>query len=523
MITPIFNNLFSRNLNFGNSKMNVVYMNDMHGSLSFVDSFITARDEFYRENTEGTNWTLSGGDMFMKGSDNNPVIAKFIEKYVDIVGIGNHDIANAKDLCHLMEKVNIAHKFISANVDIDPQFKNSYASKIAKSTIIEDGDERVGFIGVSPFDFKKSVARGAENNFVSIKGLKDTVKSIRQEVEKLEDAGVDKIVLLAHTGEYSNDDSGINYYKIFAKIGGIDLIVGGHDHLMVDKWENSSRRRADNPSEFEPVRIVSTGSSKKHYFAENLNMFGTMNLTFDDDGVLIPEECTNDIHYTHDYPKTNFVAQFIDDDAKEVLKVINMPIVPVKNPLRNENKVANFVADADFWYVTKHSAEDEKPDFAFVNPGTIRDSFSNVEITRNQIKQVLPFKETIVKAELTKKQIYDALSISAESATYKKATPGLMQVSHMTYTVNPDFSVSDVKILDDEGNVRFNLDDMDDEDTFTCVYDSFLASGPNLLGCLKVDDYEDFNITRAKAMEEYLTSGAKIPDFMSDRINILKG
>ena len=93
----------------------------------------------------------------------------------------------------------------------------------------------------------------------------------------------------------------------------------------------------------------------------------------------------------------------------------------------------------------------------------------------------------------------------------------------MTYTVNPDFSVSDVKILDDEGNVRFNLDDMDDEDTFTCVYDSFLASGPNLLGCLKVDDYEDFNITRAKAMEEYLTSGAKIPDFMSDRINILKG
>ena len=210
MITPVFNNLFSRNLNFGNSKMNVVYMNDMHGSLSFVDSFITAHDEFYRENTEGTNWTLSGGDMFMKGSDNNPVIAKFIEKYVDIVGIGNHDIANAKDLCHLMEKVNIAHKFISANVDIDPQFKNSYASKIAKSTIIEDGDERVGFIGVSPFDFKKSVARGAENNFVSIKGLKDTVKSIRQEVEKLEDAGVDKIVLLAHTGEYSNDDSGIN-------------------------------------------------------------------------------------------------------------------------------------------------------------------------------------------------------------------------------------------------------------------------------------------------------------------------
>lgn len=501
--------------------MNVVYINDMHGSLSFIDSFITARDEFYKENKEGTNWTLSGGDMFMKGSDNNPVIAKFIEKYVDVVGIGNHDIANAKDLCHLIKKVNIAHKFLSANLDIAPEFDSPAARQIAKSTIIEDNGEQVGYIGVSPLDFDKYVARDPDNNFVSIKGLKDTVKSIKQEVRKLEKQGVDKIVLLAHTGEYSNDDKGINYYKVFAKIGGIDLIVGGHDHLMVDKWENSSRRRIDNPEEFEPVRVVSTGSSKKHYFAENLNMFGTMNLTFDDNGVLIPEECTNKIHYTHNYPKTNFVSQFIDDNAKQILKVIDMPIVPLKNPLRNENKVANFVADSDFWYVSKHSAPDEKPDFAFVNPGTIRDSFSNVEISRNQIKQVLPFKESIVKAELTKKQIYDALSISAESATFKKATPGLMQVSHMTYTVNPDFSVCDVKILDDDGNVRYNLDDMEDDDTFTCVYDSFLASGPNLLGCLKSDDVENFNITRAQAMEEYLTSGARIPDYQSDRIHIV--
>lgn len=92
----------------------------------------------------------------------------------------------------------------------------------------------------------------------------------------------------------------------------------------------------------------------------------------------------------------------------------------------------------------------------------------------------------------------------------------------MTYTVKPDSTISDVKILDDEGNVRFNLDDMDDDATFTCVYDSFLASGPNLLGCLKSDNAEDFNITRAEAMEEYLTSGAKIPDFATDRIYICR-
>lgn len=520
MITPIFNTLINRNINFGNSKVNVVYLNDMHGSLSFIDSFVTARDEFYRENKEGTNWTLSGGDMFMKGSENNKVIANFVDQYVDAVSIGNHDVANATQFTDLIKKYDIADKFLSANLVVDKN--NPLSKEIVKSTIISDGDENIGFIGLSPFDFNKTVSRNSDNNFVSVKNLKETVNSVKAEVKKLEKAGVDKIVLLAHTGEFSNEVNGIDYYKAFAKIGGIDVIIGGHDHMMVDRWETSNRVSETSPEGFEPVRIVSTGSAKNHFFSENLNMFGTMNLTFDDNGVLIPEECTNQIHYTHDYPKTNFISKYLDADAQTVLGVIPQPIITTSNPLRNENEVANFIADSDFWYVKNHSDADSQPDFAFINAGTIRDTFSHVEITKNKVRQVLPFKESLVKADLTKKQIYDALAISAESTTYKKATPGLMQVSHLTYTVNPDLSVSDVKILDDDGNVRFDLDEMDDDETFTCVYDSFLASGPNLLGCLKSEDYEDYQVTRAQALTEYLSSGIEIPDYSPVRINILK-
>ncbi|MCM1010620.1 MAG: 5'-nucleotidase C-terminal domain-containing protein [Fusobacterium sp.] len=495
----------------------MVYFNDMHGSLSFIDSFVTARDEFYRKNTEGTNWTVSGGDMFIKGSDNNPVVAKFIDKYVDAIGVGNHDISNAKDFTNLIEKAKIAHKFLSANMEVDSD--NELAGQIAKSTIITDGDERIGFIGVSPMDFDKHVSRNPNNEFVSVNGLKQTVRAIKQEVKNIEEQGVDKIVLLAHTGQASNDYKGVDLYKVFAKIGGIDVIVGGHDHLMVDRWENSSRTKIDNPNEYEPVRIVSTGSDNIHYFSGNLNLFGTMNLTFDDDGVLIPEKCRNKIKYTHTFPKSNFIGKYLDKDAQRVVGVIPFPIVTESDPLCNENKVANFVADSDFRYACEHTQDGNIPDFAFVNAGTIRDSFTDIEVTKNQIRQVLPFKESLVKAELTKKQIYDALTISTESTTYKKPTPGMMQVSHMTYQINPDYSISDVKILDDEGNVRYNLDEMDDDDTFTCVYDSFLMSGPNLLGCLKAEPLEDYNVTRAQALEEYLHSG-DVADYMTDRIII---
>ncbi len=498
----------------------MVVLNDIHGSTSNIDSFITGCDVFFGENKEGSNWTVSGGDMFIKGAANNPIVARFIDKYVDVSAVGNHDIANAQNFSELIEKHGIAHKFLSANMKASEG--SPLDGKIARSIIVEDGSQKLGFIGVSPFDFDSHISRNETNEFVSVNDLKTTVKAIKQEVRSLESQGVDKIILLAHTGQSSEEIKGIDYYKVFAKIGGIDVIVGGHDHLMVDKWEKSSRRSVDNPEEFEPVKVFSTGEDYLHYFGGNLNMFGTMNLTFDDNGVLIPNECKNDIRYTHIYPATNFVSKFIDKNARKIVGVLNMPIVTLSNPLRTENKVANFVADSDFWYATRNSQIGPKPDFAMINAGTVRDEFSHVEISRNDIHQVLPFKESLVKVELTKKQIYDALSIAAESTTLKKPTPGLMQVSHLSYKVNPDYSVSQVKILDDAGRVRYDLDKMDDDDKFTCVTDSFLISGPNLLKCLKTEAIEDYGVTRAEALEEFLSSREPKNALLSDRINMPK-
>ena len=88
----------------------------------------------------------------------------------------------------------------------------------------------------------------------------------------------------------------------------------------------------------------------------------------------------------------------------------------------------------------------------------------------------------------------------------------------MTYKVNPDYSISDVKILDDNGDVKYNLDEMDDNDKFTCVYDSFLISGPNAMKSLKSKPVEEYGVTRVVAFEEYLSSGVELQDYLCDRI-----
>ena len=329
-------------LNFGNSKVNMVYFNDMHGSLSNLDSFISARDEFYRNNeNEGTNWTVSSGDIFIKGSPNNDVVAKFVKKYVDVSAIGNHELNNTREFSKLIEKFKLDNKFLGANIQVSPDAPVNIKNQINSSVFIQDGSEKIGFIGLAPMDLDKHLAINPNNDFVSVADVRTTVEAIREEVAKLEDAGIDKIVLLAHTGEYT--DNGQDLYKMFARIGGIDVIIGGHDHIHTDRWERSSRRKSDGSGEYEPVKIVATGHQKKKYFGGNLDVFGTLNLVFDDNGVLIPEQTENHTYDTAMFPPADFVSKHINPANKRVVGYLAESVVNHANPYKNENIVANII------------------------------------------------------------------------------------------------------------------------------------------------------------------------------------
>ena len=117
---------------------------------------------------------------------------------------------------------------------------------------------------------------------------------------------MNKIFILAHTGELSgheiNDPHDIDYYKELSKIGGIDVIIGGHDHKKTDRWEISERN--------EPVKIVSTGWGDNEKFGANLDSFGEMNLVFDKNGVLKKDLCKNEFHKSSEYQKTLYTEQF---------------------------------------------------------------------------------------------------------------------------------------------------------------------------------------------------------------------
>ena len=478
-------------LSFVGARLKTLFYNDLHGSTRNLKGFLDIQDDY------NPDLTLCGGDMFADVGENNETVAEVLGKRTDAAVVGNHDLDGGNYLNLLIEKFKMVCKWLSTNIFY--RAKTPLGESVKKSTIIEKNGEKYGIIGVSPFDYSKLAFQNSLTSFIGVKDLNETKKEVKAEVERFEKLKVNKIFLLAHTGEA--------YYDELAKISGIDVVIGGHDHIEVDRWETTERG--------EPVKVVATGRSGVHGFAENLDYVGKLDLEFDDNGVLIKDKCQSEFQKVESSGEIN---------PKDVIYSFDVPIKP-SNQLLENSETANIIADSNLWYVNKYS-KSGGADFAFVNSGALRGLFDK-DITKDDIQCVLPFVSTkLIKAPLTKKQIINTLEWCALSTTFKKIAPGLMQVSGMEYTINPDLSVSNVHILNENGTIKYNLDDFDDDSEFVAVYDNFLMTGVIGLSDLKKDGnnerVEYFNVSRQEVLLEYLRTLCPLKDFEKQRINILK-
>ena len=481
-------------------KFNFLYFNDLHGQTANLKYFKTAADAFDRRFERQPNFKVAGGDLNMDIA-NKPNI--LILKIMDLIGldassIGNHDLEGGNFWLKAIQKAHPKFKFLSSNLQLSRPVK--LPNQIKKSTIVQRMGERIGFVGVSPLDYGELTHIMPFNDFFKVQNLEDTVKSVRREVEALEEQGIDKIVLLAHTGKTSK--SGDEYYKRLADIGGVRLIFGGHDHLEVDKWLVSERG--------EPVKLVSVGKAPdKDITGQELDSFGTLQVFFDKHGIPVPEKCINEVEITQKYP----ISKTIVDLAERHLqtgKVISSSVkeLSCKNRMIEENPVGSLAADAMLWIVNKET-KGKKAQIAFVNSGTVRGIIPQGNITIGNVREASPFvSSTLIKTDLTKKQIIDTLNWCAESTTFPKVAPGVMQVGGMRYTIGKDNKVKDVYLLAKDGSLGERIDIQPDDKKYTVVYDKFLMTGVAGLKDLKKDPnavgIEYYPHSRQDAIIEYL-------------------
>lgn len=484
----------------GRGQFNILYFSDVHGKTANIRNFKTAVDAFDKRFSGQSNLKVAGGDLNMDTATKPNIL---LLKLMDLIGldassIGNHDLEGGTFWSEALDKAKPKFKFLSSNLQFLRQHR--LQEQIAKSTIIQRNGERVGLVGVSPLDYGDLTFLTPVNNFIKVANLDDTVNAVRNEVRTLEQQGIDKIVLLAHTGKASKN--GEEYYQRLADVGGVDVIVGGHDHLEFDRWLISKRG--------EPVKVISVGKADgKDIVGEDLDSFGVLQAYFDKNGILVPERCINEVELTRNYPISSEVVN-LEERHLQTHKIISSSAKELssQNRMIEENPVGSLAADAMLWIVNKET-KGEKAQIAFVNSGTVRGIIPKGDVTIGDVRQALPFvSSTLIKTKLSKKQIIDTLNWGAESTTLPKIAPGVMQVGGMRYTIGKDNKVKDVYLLAKDGSLGERIDIQPDTKEYTVVYDNFLMTGVAGLKDLKKDPstagIEYYPYCRQDAIIEYL-------------------
>jgi len=303
-------------------------------------------------------------DRVYKGAEGGALV-----EMMDLIGYegltpGNHDFDVS--YANFLKLVVIA-KFpvVSANL-IDEKSGQPITQR--PYVIIQKNGLKIGIFGLMSRDFYNLVSQN------STKGIKllPPIPTAEKYIDLLRPQ-TDLVIAITHQGV--EDDS-----ILAVSVKGLDVIIGGHSHTRLQK-----------PKYINGVIIAQTGSD-----CENL---GVLDLTVDHERVTKWDGSLHQLWYNPNRQKTAVTA-LVDSFKTEIDKEYSQVIGTLKDPWKIngwETGAGNFIADAQ--------REATHADIAFMNNGGIRKNLSPGPITKQDLFEVLPFRNILTTFEVSGRQI----------------------------------------------------------------------------------------------------------------------
>ena len=200
------------------------------------------------------------------------------------------------------------------------------------------------------------------------------------------------------------------------------------------------------------------------------NYFGKLNLTFDKNGVITKAQ--NNLGETRLFHK-NMINQYVFDNilgVPEKVGYIKQAPPPPKN-LAEENPHANFVCDV--------MREKTNSDIALWHHSGVRSFFHEGVVDSRDVKEMAPFLDYVVTANVSEKTIVDAFKKAVEMTFETSAhKPGLIAVSGLNYTVDPEEGeLISMNFIDKEGKEhKIDVENPSEDKMYKVVTDEFLMS-----------------------------------------------
>lgn len=448
-----------------NVRSSIFYINDIHGQIPKMEQITNASmqfDSFAKEEKRDALKLCSGDTFIGKDEKTNLAASTFLQTAgIQVSTLGNHefDISTSR-LAALIG--NIKTKFVGMNANLPKD--SALQNKLFRSTIVEENGNKYGIIGLQPIDMLTRIKNKNLLEGVTIDDEKQTIKELQEEVHQLEKQGINKITLLSHTGTTQE-------LKIAKAVSGIDVILGGHSHDLIEGIEEGKNLLYSPTGE--PIIITQAGRDG--------NNFGILNVEYNDKGVIV--EAQNNVLSTSDYNKNLIMTTMTNKllgDSPTIGTLRKADPFP-KKPLIEENPYASFVADA----VKKEMGVE----IVLVNSGNFRGSLSDGKITERDMSSIFPFKNRLCKVELNEKELIDALNHGGTSLKSPDNKPNILQVSGLTYTFNKDGKVVEASFIDKNNQKQpIDVNNPNPNKKYLTIYDDYMCGGGDKFTMLKKMD-----------------------------------
>ncbi|MEX0319377.1 MAG: bifunctional UDP-sugar hydrolase/5'-nucleotidase [Ruegeria sp.] len=442
---------------------------------------------------------VDGGDQF-QGSlfytyYKGKVAAEMMNKLgYDGMTVGNHEFDDGPEVLRgFMDAVEFP--VLMSNADVTKE--ELLADTLMKSAVIEKGGEKIGLIGLTPEDTPDLASPGPNITF------SDPAAAVQAEVDKLTAEGVNKIVVLSHSG-YGVDQ------RVAAETTGVDVIVGGHSNTYLSN--TSDKAVGPYPTVVNGVQIVQAYAYGK--------FLGELNVTFDDDGNVVEavgEPLVMDGTVSEDegtVARIKELAQPLEEIRNKVVADAAAPIEGDRAVCRvQECEMGNLVADAMLDRVA-----DQGVTIAIANSGGLRASIDTGDVTMGEVLTVLPFQNTLSTFEISGQGVIDALENGVSQVEEVKGR--FPQVSGLTFTWDPAVApnegrIQEVMVASEDGFVP-----IDPAQTYLVVTNNYVRNGGDGYKMFSGDDKKayDFGPDLADVTAEYLAANAPYQPYLDGRI-----
>ncbi len=358
--------------------------------------------------------------------------------------------------------------------------------------IIERGGEKLGLIGLTPQDTPELASPGPNVIFT------DPVGAVQQEVDRLTEEGVNKIIVLSHSG-YNTD------IRVAENTTGVDVIVGGHSNTLLGDMDGAAGSY--------PTMVGSTAIVQAYAYGKFL---GELNVTFDDEGnvteaagaPLIMDAAVAEDEATK--ARITEAAAPLDEIRNKVVASTAEAIEGNRDVCRvMECSMGNLVADAMLERV-----KDQGIDVALANSGGLRASIDAGDVTMGEVLTVLPFQNTLSTFQITGETLVAALENAVSQVA--DGSGRFLQVAGMSFTADlskePGSRVSDLMV----GGAPIEMDKV-----YGAVSNNFVRNGGDGFAMfVNADNAYDFGPDLADVTAEYLAENAPYQPYTDGRITV---